>query len=109
MELRLFALAVLIASCHCWPRKHCTEPCGPFPNDCENGVTKDYDGCCAICAKGEGEECGGLWNDYGVCGVDLVCETNGEASSEYDLPRGVCVPARRFSTRNIVKRMLRWM
>uniref|UniRef100_A0A224XEU3 Putative venom insulin-like growth protein n=1 Tax=Megacormus gertschi TaxID=1843536 RepID=A0A224XEU3_9SCOR len=107
MELRLFAFAVAIASCHCFPSSNCNlERCAPVPNDCKAGVTKDYDKCCPICAQAEGEECGGTWDAYGVCGIDLVCQTNGQPQNDYDLPIGICEPARRFSARNILKRML---
>ena len=35
---------------------------------------KDACGCCDVCGKVFGEECGGLWNMNGKCGRGLKCD-----------------------------------
>ena len=37
------------------------------------GTTTDACGCCTVCAKVEGEKCGGPWNIAGVCDKGLIC------------------------------------
>ncbi|CAL4093783.1 unnamed protein product, partial [Meganyctiphanes norvegica] len=71
--------------------------CGD-PPACSYGLTKDICGHCDVCAKGPGEECGGLWNTAGKCGESMKCELElgqnlsqnfGRAPSPEDI--GVCV------------------
>ncbi|XP_067132100.1 venom protein 302-like [Centruroides vittatus] len=40
---------------------------------CSVGIVTDVCGCCDVCAKNVGEECGGPWNVFGLCGSKLVC------------------------------------
>jgi len=40
---------------------------------CKGGTTTDACGCCTVCAKVEGEKCGGPWNIAGVCDKGLIC------------------------------------
>eukprot|EP00794_Sanderia_malayensis_P016846 gene16846-18545_t len=42
---------------------------------CQGGLARDPCGCCFICAKLEGERCGGPWNIAGVCDKGLVCDS----------------------------------
>lgn len=60
--------AVLSLSCMSCDRANC----GPKPK-CKGGYTKDVCGCCDVCAKVEGERCGGYWNHFGRCDMDLTC------------------------------------
>ena len=50
--------------------------CPPLSaSECKSGqLTKDVCFCCDVCAKAEGETCGGPWNLDGVCADDLVCD-----------------------------------
>uniref|UniRef100_A0A1E1WVU2 Putative insulin-like protein growth factor binding protein n=1 Tax=Tityus obscurus TaxID=1221240 RepID=A0A1E1WVU2_TITOB len=41
--------------------------------DCPVGITSDTCGCCQVCAKNAGEDCGGPWKVYGRCGKGLEC------------------------------------
>jgi len=48
--------------------------CPPPPDYCSTGHTvPDMCGCCQVCAKGENEECGGLWGMDGTCADYLQC------------------------------------
>lgn len=49
------------------------------------GTTLDVCGCCTVCAKVEGEACGGPWNLKGVCDKGLKCKPKS------DLRPGNCV------------------
>lgn len=54
----------------------CTECPKSPPMDCASGhLTKDVCGCCDVCAKAEGEKCGGMWGMSGTCAPGLNCET----------------------------------
>ena len=53
-------------------------PCGTTPCEapacCDSGAyTKDVCGCCNVCAKSEGEACGGPWNTSGRCKNEHSC------------------------------------
>ena len=37
------------------------------------GYTKNVCGCCYVCAKLEGELCGGYWFHFGRCDTNLKC------------------------------------
>eukprot|EP00112_Aurelia_sp_Birch-Aquarium-sp1_P008761 Seg1974.3 transcript_id=Seg1974.3/GoldUCD/mRNA.D3Y31 product="Cysteine-rich motor neuron 1 protein" protein_id=Seg1974.3/GoldUCD/D3Y31 len=52
---------------------------------CQGGTTLDVCGCCTVCAKVEGEACGGPWNLKGVCDKGLKCKPKS------DLRPGNCV------------------
>ncbi|CAK9300803.1 unnamed protein product [Gordionus sp. m RMFG-2023] len=43
------------------------------PTDCEGGLVTDACGCCKVCAKVEGEICGGPYMLRGKCGKGLMC------------------------------------
>ncbi|GIY74442.1 IGFBP N-terminal domain-containing protein [Caerostris extrusa] len=67
--------------------------------NCKGGWTLGICGCCKVCAKLEGEECGGQHNYLGKCDKGLVCEPqepkfvsffrNG-TKTVYKNPRGIC-------------------
>ncbi|XP_077972770.1 venom protein 302-like [Styela clava] len=42
---------------------------------CEGSLVKGVCGCCNVCSKQEGEECGGLGNHAGTCEKDLECKS----------------------------------
>ena len=70
------------------------ENCEP-PEGCKYGLVKDICYCCDVCAKGPGEECGGLWSLRGKCGAAFVCDTSQNegmyAGYPDDFLNGVCV------------------
>ena len=59
-----------------------------------DGTVKDACGCCDVCARGEGESCGGLFYNHGKCGNGLNCVRRRPNSvkvlGENDLVSGVC-------------------
>lgn len=59
--------------------------------DCPYGLTTDVCNCCPRCAKGEGEECGGLWNMKGFCGEGLECKHPTSSEHISNRPPGKCV------------------
>lgn len=46
--------------------------CTP-PTNCKAGLVPDPCNCCELCAKVEGETCGGRWNLEGTCADGLKC------------------------------------
>jgi len=53
---------------HCSPRR-------PSRLRCRGGVVRGVCNCCPVCAKLEGDPCGGQWNYLGTCDVGLYCDT----------------------------------
>ena len=43
------------------------------PVNCKGGLVKSICGCCSVCAKVEGEQCGGQWQTLGRCDSGLKC------------------------------------
>lgn len=57
---------------------------------CKGGVTTGICGCCPVCARVEGEACGGAWDYLGKCDKGLVCKYQ-DSSDKPDAERkGVC-------------------
>ncbi|XP_070199351.1 insulin-like growth factor-binding protein 1 [Littorina saxatilis] len=80
-----------------------TESCGPPPS-CNDTVLGAC-GCCPLCAKLEGEQCGGPWNALGSCAKGLTCRPTSTASpvlgaggyfSETWDPAGICVDPAKY-------------
>uniref|UniRef100_A0A8C2ZCD0 IGFBP N-terminal domain-containing protein n=1 Tax=Cyclopterus lumpus TaxID=8103 RepID=A0A8C2ZCD0_CYCLU len=59
---------------HCPPceRIHCSTR-RALKLQCKGGVTTGVCGCCPVCARAEGENCGGTWDYLGKCDEGLVC------------------------------------
>uniref|UniRef100_A0A3Q2QIF0 Si:ch73-330k17.3 n=1 Tax=Fundulus heteroclitus TaxID=8078 RepID=A0A3Q2QIF0_FUNHE len=58
---------------------------------CKGGVTTGVCGCCPVCARTEGETCGGNWDYLGKCDEGLVCIHQAPAADKPDAERrGVC-------------------
>ena len=56
--------------CH---QLYCT-PKNPKRLSCKGGITTGICNCCPVCAKVEGEQCGGEFDYLGKCDTGLVCE-----------------------------------
>ena len=54
------------------PRLNCPNTTCSNPGNCTT-FTRDSCGCCLICAKLEGESCGGLYGKAGFCASQLRC------------------------------------
>lgn len=75
---------------HCPPceRIHCSTR-RALKLQCKGGVTTGVCGCCPVCARVEGETCGGTWDYLGKCDKGLVCVY--QESDEPDRERrGIC-------------------
>ena len=90
---KLFTLALLmilhasqLALSEDKDREHCSPTCSvcyehnptcpnstcSYPGNCTI-LTRDSCGCCLVCAKLEGESCGGLYGKAGFCANSLRC------------------------------------
>ncbi|XP_033121264.1 uncharacterized protein LOC117120346 [Anneissia japonica] len=80
--------ATLATSCKCskkiekCPKLKCPPGSLPVENPCK--------GCCRVCGKTEGEECGGLNDIYGRCSPDLICQPGLFTFSKLSIPKGTC-------------------
>uniref|UniRef100_A0A3P9KRP1 Si:ch73-330k17.3 n=1 Tax=Oryzias latipes TaxID=8090 RepID=A0A3P9KRP1_ORYLA len=82
--------ALKLQALHCPPceRIHCSTR-RALRLQCKGGVTTGVCGCCPVCAKTEGETCGGTWDHLGKCDEGLVCVV--EVDEEEDVERkGTC-------------------
>jgi hypothetical protein len=79
---------------HCTPRR-------PNRLKCRGGVALGICNCCPVCAKVEGEMCGGAWDYLGKCDRGLVCHVTKDDKSastvfaSYSIgmkvkPEGIC-------------------
>lgn len=57
------------------PLPKCPEKCSSQPTNCKGGLAYDYRycECCPVCAKTEGETCGGAFSEKGSCDRGLTC------------------------------------
>ncbi|XP_011300108.1 single insulin-like growth factor-binding domain protein-2 [Fopius arisanus] len=88
----VLSLAVARAlSCVCSPLE-----CDVLTNeDCPGGLTWDPCRCCRVCARVEGEPCGGLFGFSGSCAVGLQCVIKNLRPPD-ELDEGTCskIPGR---------------
>ncbi len=78
--------ASLSLQCPPCDRIHCT-PRRPSKLRCKGGLTRGICNCCPVCAKTQGETCGGDWHYLGKCDQGLVCgpATDKAGLSPYEL------------------------
>ncbi|XP_072751550.1 cysteine-rich motor neuron 1 protein isoform X2 [Anoplolepis gracilipes] len=64
--------------------------------DCPGGLTWDPCRCCKVCARVEGEPCGGLFGFSGRCAVGLQCVITNLLPRSREMDEGVCtkIPGR---------------
>ncbi|XP_030282290.1 cysteine-rich motor neuron 1 protein [Sparus aurata] len=77
---------------HCPPCEqiHCSSR-RALKLQCKGGVTTGVCGCCPVCARVEGESCGGTWDYLGKCDEGLVCVYQDSAADRPDAERaGIC-------------------
>ncbi|KAF7409810.1 hypothetical protein HZH68_004191 [Vespula germanica] len=58
--------------------------------DCPGGLTWDPCRCCKVCARVEGEPCGGLFGFSGSCAVGLQCVIKNLLPHTREVDEGVC-------------------
>lgn len=78
---------------HCPPceRIHCSSR-RTLKLQCKGGITTGICGCCPVCARAEGETCGGNWDYLGKCDEGLVCVYQDSAGGDRAdaESRGIC-------------------
>ncbi|KAF3688695.1 Venom protein 302 Precursor [Channa argus] len=77
---------------HCPPCEqiHCSSR-RALKLQCKGGVTTGVCSCCPVCARTEGETCGGTWDYLGKCDEGLVCVYQDAADDKPDGERkGIC-------------------
>ncbi|XP_068170209.1 IGFBP domain-containing protein isoform X2 [Antennarius striatus] len=77
---------------HCPPCEqiHCSSR-RALKLQCKGGVTTGVCGCCPVCARVEGETCGGAWDYLGKCAEGLVCVYQDPEASRPDAEhKGIC-------------------
>lgn len=100
--LLLLPLSSSNSSDTCGPCEPATCPPLP-PRGCPLGETRDACGCCPVCARGEGEPCGGGGAGRGHCAPGMECvksrkRRKGKAGAAAGGPvvSGVCVCKSRY-------------
>ena len=63
------------------------------PVNCKGGLVKSICGCCNVCAKVEGERCGGQWQTLGRCDSGLKCVVR---DGHLKAAEGTCEPGNFF-------------
>ncbi|KAL7401855.1 hypothetical protein ABVT39_005431 [Epinephelus coioides] len=76
---------------HCPPCEqiHCSTQ-RALKLQCKGGVTTGVCGCCPVCARAEGETCGGTWDYLGKCDEGLVCVYQDSADKPDAERKGIC-------------------
>nr|XP_019934394.1 PREDICTED: cysteine-rich motor neuron 1 protein-like [Paralichthys olivaceus] len=77
---------------HCPPceRIHCSTR-RALRLQCKGGITTGVCGCCPVCARTEGETCGGTWDYLGKCDEGLLCVNQDAAADKAEKERrGIC-------------------
>ncbi|KAK1887608.1 Venom protein 302 [Dissostichus eleginoides] len=87
------AAAQQLQALHCPPceRIHCSTR-RALKLQCKGGITTGVCGCCPVCARAEGDTCGGTWEYLGKCDEGLLCvyqESGAEDKPDAER-RGVC-------------------
>ncbi|XP_036140141.1 uncharacterized protein LOC105834238 isoform X2 [Monomorium pharaonis] len=64
--------------------------------DCPGGLTWDPCRCCKVCARVEGEACGGLFGFSGTCAIGLQCVIVNLLPRSREMDEGICtkIPGR---------------
>ena len=75
--LRLLTIACLLAAAaalSCPPPPCQRDQCQQLTySDCPSGIGVDFCGCCPVCLRNEGENCGGIYEGSPKCGTGLEC------------------------------------
>lgn len=81
MKTRLLVLGSFLLAFPLVASLSCVRPCSKVrcstPVGCRGGTVKSVCGCCTVCAKMEGERCGGQWEKEGRCDSGLKCVVRG--------------------------------
>ncbi|KAG7523441.1 cysteine-rich motor neuron 1 protein-like [Solea senegalensis] len=91
-EVAPSAASQQLQALHCPPceRIHCSTR-RALKLQCRGGVTTGVCGCCPVCARTEGETCGGTWDYLGKCDEGLLCVYQDAAEDNQEQERkGTC-------------------
>lgn len=81
MKTRLLVIGSFLLAFPLVASLSCVRPCSKVrcstPVGCRGGTVKSVCGCCTVCAKMEGERCGGQWETEGRCDSGLKCVVRG--------------------------------
>ena len=76
--------ASLDLQCPSCEKIHCT-PRRSRRLKCKGGITRGICNCCPVCAKTDGESCGGAWQYLGKCDSGLHCKPR---ANQQQVPKG---------------------
>lgn len=84
------AAAQRLQALHCpsCERIHCSTR-RALKLQCKGGIATGVCGCCPVCARVEGETCGGTWDYLGKCDKGLVCVYQDSDTPDRER-RGIC-------------------
>lgn len=99
------ATAQQLQALHCPPceRVHCSSR-RVLKLQCKGGVTTGVCGCCPVCARTEGETCGGTWDYLGKCDKGLVCVYQDAAEEEEH--SGICKAGEIMINNQIIQQLM---
>ncbi|XP_076361932.1 venom protein 302-like isoform X2 [Tachypleus tridentatus] len=95
MDRGFLLLIVFLTAVTCVCGLDCLWPCQKEEcrvideSKCKAGTTLDECACCTVCAKAEGEICGGPWDIEGICGTGLFCK---KPENQDINTKGICIP-----------------
>ncbi|XP_039261063.1 venom protein 302-like [Styela clava] len=69
----LLICAGIMHACNASSCRRCKQKKCKKLTECMGSIIKDNCRCCDVCAKQEGELCGGLWNLQGACDSHMKC------------------------------------
>ena len=95
MRIALLFIGTFLLTCHSVDSLSCV-PCSEVecstPKNCKGGTVLGICNCCLVCAKVEGETCGGSWDMEGRCDSGLRCSVTDWRPEKYGV--GTCKPGK---------------
>lgn len=110
-QLQLFWLLGMLVVCtfvSSAGSSSCPSPCTPSDCpvlDCQYRY-RDICDCCEVCARGPGDLCEGLWNQYGYCATGLECVKTieeGLPQQQQDQLPGTCTRKKKGVSKTVLQ------